>query len=208
MAAVPIIRLSLSSHQLKPSLPSKFRQPFPRLPNLRPTHLPKSTATSRISCSYTPTPATDRLISAASYFFPLFNGLRYGGFLFNQYPILAVPFKPLFPILSLYHSIPSASFISFFALYLGIVRNPSFSRYVRFNALQALVLDVLLAVPALLQNILSPGRSGLGLKFTILMYNALFVFVAGCFIYGLVSSILGKTPYLPFVAEAAGRQLD
>lgn len=202
MATVLLIRLSVSPTPLKPLLPSKLHPP------LNPLLLPRPASNPRISCSYTPTPAADRLISAASYFFPFFNGLRYGAFLFSQYPILAVPVKPLLPLLSLYHSIPSASFVSFFALYLGIVRNPIFSRYVRFNALQALVLDVLLAVPVLLQNILSPGRSGLGLKFTIWLYNALFVFVAACFLYGLVCSILGKTPYLPFVADAAGRQLD
>lgn len=86
--------------------------------------------------------------------------------------------------------------------------NPSFSRYVRFNALQALVLDVILVVPLLVQRILSPGQTGLGLKLTVWGYNALFVFLVACFAHGLVSSVLGKTPHLPLVAAAAGRQLD
>ncbi|GFQ00384.1 protein tic 20-ii chloroplastic, partial [Phtheirospermum japonicum] len=152
--------------------------------------------------------AADRLISAASYFLPLFNGLQYGRFLFAKYPIIAVPFEPILPILSLYHSVPYASFITFFGFYLGVVRNPSLSRYARFNALQALVLDVLLAVPVLLQKIISPGRSGIALKLTAWAYSGLFMFVLACFVYGLVSSVLGKTPYLPLVAEAAGRQFD
>lgn len=204
MAAAPLLRLSLFPQSIKP-LSTNFKPPNPLLHRapLKP-RLP----ISKISASYTPTPATDRLLSAASYFFPFFNGLQYGRFVLSQYPILAVPLKPILPLLSLYHSIPYASFISFFALYLGVVQNPSFSRYVRFNALQALVLDVLLVVPLLVQRILSPGRTGLGLKLTIWGYNALFVFVVVCFIYGLVFSVLGKTPYLPFVAEAAGRQLD
>lgn len=81
------------------------------------------------------------------------------------------------------------------------------NKYVRFNALQAVVLDVLLVLPMLIQRISSPGQSGIGLKFTIWMHNGIFVFVVGCFVYGLVACILGKTPYLPFVTEAANRQM-
>lgn len=207
MASIPLLRLSLPLHHhhksaaflphpLKPSLPPQGR--FRYTP-------PKPSTTT---CSYTPTPAADRLISAASYFLPFFNGLQYGRFLFVKYPILAAPFEPLIPLLSLYHSVPYASFVTFFGLYLGIVKNPNFSRYARFNALQALVLDVLLVLPVLLQRIITPGRSGIALKFTAWAYSGLFVFVVACFVYGLVSSIMGKTPYIPFVADAAARQLD
>ncbi|KAL8544685.1 hypothetical protein ACS0TY_005059 [Phlomoides rotata] len=216
MASIPLLRLSLPLHHhhhhrqqiksnavllphpLKPTLPSqrRFRHPPPK------------SSTTTTTCSYTPTPATDRLISAASYFLPFFNGLQYGRFLFVKYPILAAPFEPLIPLLSLYHSVPYASFVTFFGLYLGIVKNPNFSRYARFNALQALVLDVLLVVPVLLQRIITPGRSGIALKLTAWAYSGLFLFVVACFVYGFVSSIMGNTPYLPFVADAAGRQLE
>ncbi|XP_073127928.1 protein TIC 20-II, chloroplastic [Henckelia pumila] len=201
MASLPTLRLAHSPHTLlKPTVRS-----FPPPSNLR-HHTKKSSTTTK--CSYTPTPATDRLISAASYFLPFFNGLQYGRFLFSKYPFLAAPMEPLIPLLSLYHSVPYASFVTFFGLYLGVVRNPNLSRYARFNALQALVLDVMLAVPVLLQRIFSPGRSGIALKVTAWAHSGLFVFVTCCFVYGLVYSIIGKTPYLPFVAEAAGRQLD
>ncbi|KAK4487932.1 hypothetical protein RD792_003670 [Penstemon davidsonii] len=188
-------------------LPHPLRLTFS--PPLQKTKTKTNTkSTNATTCSYTPTPAVDRLISAASYFLPLFNGLHYGRFLFTKYPIVALPFEPLIPLLSLYHSVPYASFITFFGFYLGIVKNPNLSRYVRFNALQALVLDVLLVVPVLLQKIISPGRSGIVMKLTGWAHSGLFVFVVGCFLYGLVSSVLGKTPYLPLVAEAAGRQLE
>lgn len=70
------------------------------------------------------------------------------------------------------------------------------------------MLDVLLVVPMLVQRIISPGRSGIGLKITAWAHSGIFAFVVACFVYGVVSSVLGKTPYLPFVAEAAGRQLE
>ncbi|KAM3360477.1 protein TIC 20-II, chloroplastic [Capsicum galapagoense] len=193
------------------SLSSLFT-PHP-LKSLTPKFLPTRTRISTrpkpipISAVYNPIPATDRLISAVSYFLPFFNGIQYGRFLFTQYPSLALPFQPILPILSFYRSIPYASFVTFFALYLGIARNESLNQYTRFNALQAVMLDVLLVLPMLIQRIFSPGQSGLGLQFTVWMHNGLFVFVVGCFVYGLVACILGKTPYLPFVTEAANRQM-
>lgn len=160
-----------------------------------------------VSAVYTPTPATDRLVSALSYTLPFFNSIHYGRFFFARVPALAAALSPVFPLLSVYRSFPYASFVAFFALYLGVVRNPAFSRYVRFNSMQAVVLDVFLALPTLVQRIFGVPSRGIGFKILEFGYNAVFLFSFGCFIYGLVSSVLGKTPYLPIVASAADRQL-
>lgn len=174
--------------------------------SIRPSSRRATALTTR--ASYTPTPATERVISIASYALPFFNSLQYGRFLFAQYPRLGLLFEPIFPILNLYRSVPYASFVAFFGLYLGVVRNTSFSRYVRFNAMQAVTLDVLLAVPVLLTRILDPGQGGgFGMKAMMWGHTGVFVFSFMCFVYGVVSSLLGKTPYIPFVADAAGRQL-
>ncbi|MBA0569268.1 hypothetical protein Golob_006709 [Gossypium lobatum] len=196
---------SLPSLTLKPSPLNP--KPYPNIPflshpkpNLR---LPKKPTTTITRMSLNPTPATDRLISVAAYSLPFFNSLQYGRYLFIQYPQLGILFDPILPFLSLYKSIPYASFVAFFALYLGVVRNPSFSHYVRFNSMQAVTLDVLLVVPLLLTRIFNPGRVGLGFKVMVWGHTGVFVFSCLCFVYGVVSSILGRTPYLPFVADAA-----
>ncbi|KAK2973365.1 hypothetical protein RJ640_016787 [Escallonia rubra] len=219
MASIPLLRLSLppqkalttkTHHHHRPisaHLPSPIPHPLKSTLHIPSLHHLQRPRPSPISASYNPTPVTDRLISAAAYFLPFFNGLQYGRFLLAQYPrILGPALEPILPLLSLYRSLPYASFVAFFALYLGVVRNPSLSRYVRFNAMQALVLDVLLVVPLLVQRILDPGRAGVGFKLMVMGHNAIFVFLVMCFVYSLVYSILGKTPYLPFVADAAGRQ--
>ncbi|KAK3229167.1 hypothetical protein Dsin_001048 [Dipteronia sinensis] len=191
-----------------PPLPSIFRstvQISPPQHKCRPTT--NITRMSYKGGSGSATPATDRLISAVAYTLPFFNSLQYGRYLFMQYPNVGVVFDPLLPLLGVYRSVPYASFVAFFALYLGVVRNPAFSRYVRFNSMQAVTLDVLLVVPLLLTRIFNPGRAGIGFRLMVWGHNAVFVFSCFCFVYGLVSSLLGKTPYLPFVADAAGRQL-
>ncbi|KAK9292659.1 hypothetical protein L1049_020636 [Liquidambar formosana] len=217
MASIPLLRLPLlptaktlnkpyptTSHvtaRLPHPLKSTFKiPPLPKTP-------PPSNSTAITRMSHSPTPATDRLISAVAYFLPFFNGLQYGRHLFMQYPVLGSVFEPILPLLSLYRSVPYASFVAFFALYLGVVRNPSFSRYVRFNSMQAVVLDVLLVVPLLVQRIFNPGRAGVGYRLMVMGHNALFVFVVFCFLYSLGCCLLGRTPYLPLVADAAGRQL-
>ncbi|KAJ0253213.1 hypothetical protein HA466_0122770 [Hirschfeldia incana] len=202
--------LCLSLHQtLKPSAaprPRPLSFPTTSTISLRPSPKRPSTFTTR--ASYTPTPATERVISIASYALPFFNSLQYGRFLFAQYPKLALLVEPIFPILNLYRSVPGASFVAFFGLYLGVVRNTSFSRYVRFNAMQAVTLDVLLAVPVLLTRILDPGHGGgFGMKAMMWGHTGVFVFSFMCFVYGVVSCLVGKTPYIPLVADAAGRQL-
>lgn len=47
--------------------------------------------------------------------------------------------------------------MALFALYLGVVENPNFNHYVRFNAIQAVMLNVLLVLLLLVQRIFSPG---------------------------------------------------
>lgn len=68
------------------------------------------------------------------------------------------------------------------------------------------MLDVLLVLPLLVQRIFNPGPHGIGGKIVMMSHNAIFVFVVVCFVYSLVFSILGRTPKLPLVGDAAGRQ--
>lgn len=217
MASISFLHLSPTQKTLtkpyfsNPSnrLPSSLPHPpriTPKLPHLITLTKPKPFIT-RMSYNSSPTPAPDRLISAVAYTLPFFNSLQYGRYLFMRFPNLGLVFEPIFPLLGLYRSIPYSSFVAFFALYLGVVRNPIFSHYVRFNSMQAVTLDVLLVVPLLIQRIFSPGQSGLGFRIMVWGHSALFLFSVMCFVYSLVSSILGRTPHLPFVADAAGRQL-
>ncbi|KAH7670892.1 hypothetical protein IHE45_10G058400 [Dioscorea alata] len=200
---------TLILHRISPLPLLRRHRPSPSLTiNLPLRSPPRTTPLPRISMSYrSAVPATDRLISAASYALPFFNSLHYGRFLFTRLPILATALNPILPLIAAYRSIPYAAFVVFFALYLGVVRNTQLSRYVRFNAMQAVVLDVLLALPSLIQRVFGVPTRGVGFQVLEIGYSSLFVFTAVCFVYGLISCVLGKTPYLPFVAAAADRQL-
>lgn len=150
--------------------------------------------------------APERVIAALGYVLPFFDGIQYGRYFFLQYPVAESLLRPLYPLLSAYKGFPYSNFIAFFSLYLLVVRNPSISRYVRFNAMQAVVLDVLLILPTLVERTFAP-RGGLGFELLVIFYNTVFLFLVACFLFGVVSCILGKTPRLPIVADAADAQV-
>ncbi|KAI5067874.1 hypothetical protein GOP47_0016219 [Adiantum capillus-veneris] len=148
----------------------------------------------------------ERALGAVGYVLPMLDGMQYGRYVFAQYPVTEALFRPLFPLLRLYSSIPFSNFVLFFTLYLALVRNPRVGRFVRFNAMQACVLDVLIVLPLIAQRILSP-RSGFALDLLVIFYNAIFVALLAAVVFAIVSCLLGKTPRLPIVADAAENQL-
>ncbi|KAF8019651.1 hypothetical protein BT93_G0364 [Corymbia citriodora subsp. variegata] len=152
-----------------------------------------------------PADAPDRLISAVCYFYPFFDGVQYGKYVINQFAPLQALVQPLVPAIKVFKGFPLNGFLVFLTLYFVVVRNPNFSRYVRFNTMQAIVLDVLLIFPDLLERSFNP-RDGLGLDLMMSLDSTVFLFLLVCLIYGSSSCLLGQIPRLPIVAEAAERK--
>ncbi|KZV29992.1 protein TIC 20-v, chloroplastic-like [Dorcoceras hygrometricum] len=150
--------------------------------------------------------APDRLISAITYFYPFFDGIQYGKYVITQFSPFQTIIQPFVPAIRIFKSFPFNGFLVFLTLYFVVVRNPSFSRYVRFNTMQAIVLDVLLIFPDLLERSFSP-RDGVGLDIVMSLDSTVFLFLLVCLIYGSSSCLLGQLPRLPLVAEAADRQV-
>ncbi|KAI3879817.1 hypothetical protein MKX03_000436 [Papaver bracteatum] len=148
----------------------------------------------------------DRLISAICYFYPFFDGVQYGKYVITQFTPIQVLLQPLFPAIRVFKSFPFNGFLVFLTLYFIVVRNPNFSRYVRFNTMQAIVLDVLLIFPDLLERSFNPTE-GIGLDLIQSLDSTVFLFLLVSLIYGSGSCLLGQVPRLPIVAEAAERQI-
>ncbi|XP_057540537.1 protein TIC 20-v, chloroplastic-like [Amaranthus tricolor] len=148
----------------------------------------------------------DRLISAICYFYPFFDGIQYGKYVVNQFTPLQLLIQPLVPAIRVFKSFPLNGVLVFFALYFVVVRNSNFSRYVRFNTMQAIVLDVLLIFPDLLERTFNP-KDGIGLDLMMSLDSTVFLFLLVSLIYGTSSCAIGQIPRLPIVAEAAERQV-
>lgn len=176
-------------------LPKKLRKPH----QLRSLIVAKSNGSDSAD-------VPDRLISALCYFYPFFDGIQYGKYVITQfYPVQAIV-QPLVPAIRVFKSFPFNGFLVFLTLYFVVVRNPNFSKYVRFKTMQAVVLDVLLIFPDLLERGFNP-KDGLGLDLIMSLDSTVFLFLLVCLIYGSSSCLLGQIPRLPIVAEAADRQV-
>ncbi|KAD4386349.1 hypothetical protein E3N88_26518 [Mikania micrantha] len=148
----------------------------------------------------------DRLISALCYFYPFFDGIQYGKHIITQFSFIQTLIQPLVPAIRVFKSFPFNGTLVFLTLYFGVVRNPNFSRYVRFNAMQAVVLDVLLIFPDLLERG-SDLKDGVGFDLIMSLDSTVFLFMLVCLIYGSSCCCLGMVPRLPIVADAADRQV-
>ncbi|KAL4566912.1 hypothetical protein LXL04_031038 [Taraxacum kok-saghyz] len=148
----------------------------------------------------------DRLISAVCYFYPFFDGVQYGKYVITQFSFIETLIQPLVPAIRVFKSFPFNGFLVFLTLYFVVVRNPNFSRYVRFNTMQAIVLDVLLIFPDLLERTFNP-KDGIGLDLLMSLDSTVFLFLLVSLIYGSSCCFLGQIPRLPIVAEAADRQV-
>jgi hypothetical protein len=175
-------------------------------------------------------PVADRALAALPFLLPLLDAFPFGISVFIQFPFLARLFGPLAPLQLLWLSVPFAPFVAFLSVYAGIVNNRSLPRFVRFSAMQAVMLDILLIIPQILLQGLGGGRVGalngaaaaarfgggvsdasplesVGRQLYETTNNTVFFFVVACVLYGVGGAFVGVPARLPLVAEAAESQV-
>ncbi len=146
----------------------------------------------------------DRVFASLPYLLPLIDVLPFGAVLFAQFPSLRLLFLPLQPLIII-NSIPFASLIIFFVLYLAVVRNENISHFIRFNTLQAILLDIVLVLCSMLTGILLPGLGQNLLTETLL--NVVFLGTIAACVYSVVQSLLGRYAEIPALSEAVYTQV-
>jgi hypothetical protein len=151
------------------------------------------------------TTVPDRIFASLPYLLPLIDGLQFSGFLFRQFPVLQLLFIPLAPLIKIYDDLPLASLIIFFALYLGVVRNENISHFIRFNAMQAILLDIVLMLCGLVLPIFSNGLQVAFIAET--LSNMVFLGALAAFVYAVVQSLLGRYAEIPPLSDAVYMQV-
>jgi len=148
----------------------------------------------------------DRSFGALIYLFPLVYSLPFGFILLSQFPWLAPFFSPLIALYGVTNTLPFASLIIFFGLWLGVVRNSNISRFLRFNAMQAILLNILQILFSLIMGILVPAFGAQSLISETLSNTIFIGSVAACF-FCMVRSIQGQYAELPALSDAASSQI-
>ncbi|MGL5034703.1 MAG: Tic20 family protein, partial [Microcystaceae cyanobacterium] len=114
-------------------------------------------------------------------------------------------YLPIAPLLKFYYQFPFASFIIFLVLFFAVVRNDQISHFVRFNAMQAILIGILLSLFGLIMQYVF---NNLGIPLlTETLYNFAFLGTLAASGYSIVRSALGRYAEMPTISEAAYSQV-
>ncbi len=151
------------------------------------------------------TTVKDRIFACLPYLLPLVEGIGFGRFLFVQFPALQVILIPLSPVLAIYSTIPFAGLIIFFALFMLVVRNEKINHFIRFNTMQAILLDIVLVLCSLLISVLGPVP---GASFAIeTLTNTIFIGLVASVVYSVAQTIMGRYAEIPAISNAVYMQV-
>jgi hypothetical protein len=167
----------------------------------------------------------DKLFACLVYLVPLMEVLPFGFYLFILFRPLYLLFLPLFPLLEIYYwgigGIPIVAFAIFILLYAKVVNNPRLIHFLRYNAMQALLLAVFAwlcslclqlfgITQELLLSMMASGSADLGSLSglaTIAILTVIFCFVTGSSFYAIFQCIRGLYAEIPIISDNAYAQV-
>jgi hypothetical protein len=155
-------------------------------------------------------PLWQRLLALLPYSLTWSDALPFGRDLFGNFPSLNALMLPAMPALLVQNlgsmgGMNLGGLLLFFLLFLAVVRNPKVPYTIRFNTLQALMLDILLVVIGLVFQLLQSLLGG-GLLFRTLA-NTVFLGTLLILLFTIVQVLRGKEADLPTLSEAVRMQL-
>ncbi len=148
-------------------------------------------------------PIWQRLLGALAYLLPLSDALRFGQSLFDMFPLLRWVALPALPLVVLEQAIPFGGLV--LLLFLLVVRNPKVPYPIRFNVLQAILIDIVLVLLTLaFDTVLAPLGAGFAIR---TLSNTIFLGTLLLVLFSVVQSLRGKEADIPTVSEAVRMQL-
>ncbi|MFM8674060.1 MAG: Tic20 family protein [Vulcanococcus sp.] len=149
-------------------------------------------------------PLWQRPLAVLAYLLPWSAALPFGASLDNLFPALQWLVLPALPVLMLERGVPFGGFLLFLVLFLAVVRNPQVPYFLRFNVLQAILLDIVLVVLSLAFQLLRIGTLGFAGR---TLANTVFLGVLVLLLFALVQCLRGKEADIPTLSEAVRMQL-
>jgi uncharacterized membrane protein len=147
----------------------------------------------------------DRIFACLPYLLPIIEVFAFGQFLIAQFPPLLVLFLPLMPLLRIYYGVRYAGLIIFFALWLLVVRNEKISHFIRFNTMQAILLDIVIFLFSILTDVVGLIPSG-GFAIQTLS-TTIFIGILAAVAYSVVQSLMGRYAEIPAISDAVYMQV-
>ncbi|PZO45059.1 MAG: hypothetical protein DCF19_00770 [Pseudanabaena frigida] len=161
-------------------------------------------------------PPLHRFYSCLPYLLPMSAGVIYGAVLFQQFPLLVFPFIPLIWLYSNVLAFPlvpvlglTGEFFLFMGLYFLVVRDARVPHFVRFNTMQALLMQIVLFIAQLFFQVLEQLSSN-SLPSIISSTIANTIFIATILLagYAIYQTIKGEYSDIPTLSQAASFQCE
>ncbi len=156
----------------------------------------------------------DKLFSCLLYAMPMASAVVYGVSIFSQVPFSFYPFLPFALLLAILNTpvIPqliSVDMVAFLCIYFFVVRNLKISHFIRFNAMQSILLRIVLILIQVLTSLLAPVFANLGsIQFLGEIFaNTIFMGMTAACVYAVVQTIRGAYAEMPIVSDAAYYQV-
>ena len=146
-----------------------------------------------------------KILGVLLYMIPWADCLTFGNHLYVKYPFTQIIQIPAIPIILIERSIPFGNLLLFLAIFIGLVRNTKISYFLRFNALQSLLINIgIIIVNFIFEIIFSPFSNSLIIRtFSSTLLFSLFAVIVYC----VWSCTQGNEPDLPIISEATKMQL-
>jgi hypothetical protein len=158
----------------------------------------------------------DRLYGCLPYILPMSAVVVFGDALFRQVPFLVYPFIPFIWVFINILNFPvvpqigiSGEFVIFMCLFFFVIRSTRISHFIRFNTMQAILLEIAMFIAQIILRFLGKileGVPSITFLFEILANTVFIGMIAAC-VYAVVQSAMGKYAEIPAISEAAYYQV-
>ena len=146
-----------------------------------------------------------KILGILLYMIPWADSLTFGNHLYLKYPFTQIIQIPAIPIIIIERSIPFGNLLLFLAIFIGLVRNNKVSYFLRFNALQSLLINIGIIIISFIVDIFfSPFENSLIIR---TFSSTLLISLFSIIIYCIWSCTQGNEPNLPGISEATKMQL-
>ena len=146
-----------------------------------------------------------RLLGVLLYMIPWSDSLTFGNQLYIKYPFIQIIQIPAIPIILIERSIPFGNLLLFLAIFFGLVRNSKVSYFLRYNALQSLLMNIgIIIVSFIFEIIFSPFSNSLIIR---TFSSSLLIGIFSMIVYSVWSCTQGNEPNLPGISQATKMQL-
>lgn len=162
----------------------------------------------------------ERFLSLLPYLLPLLDVMLFSGPFREMVPAADIVLLPLLLLAIVYLSVPFLSLGIFFGLFMLVVRNDSIAHFIRFNALQSIMIGIALTIAQVLMlDVLGPILGiAMGPNLTLAiagptaflgetLFNFLFFSVVAAVGYSGVQVIRGHYPEIPTISDVVYMQV-